>query len=171
MSRLELQLLCSQHIQTHTELHPHHNPISVPHWWCRLSFPAVICDKLEWQRSSTNDGALIKSASYTYFCTMVTMVTRGGDGWDLPRLAPCARSLRAHANQCQSMPVWIGRPIYHNRWTAVLSGHISHMGPVEKDGNCQAARQSMLIRKYFAFQFCILVWLVGLFLQLMCIWL
>lgn len=49
----------------------------------------------------------------------VTMETRGGDGWIYLGFALCDRSLEAHANQCQSMPVWIGRTIYHKRWTAV----------------------------------------------------
>lgn len=45
-------------------------PTSVQHRRCCLSFLAVITEQPEWQRSSTNDGSFIKSASNTYYCTM-----------------------------------------------------------------------------------------------------
>lgn len=70
----------------------------------------------------------------------VTMETRGGGQPEIYlSFAPCARSLMAHANQCQSMPLWIGKAIHHNGWTAVPSGQVSHMeqGWSEQQGSCR----------------------------------
>lgn len=70
----------------------------------------------------------------------VTMETRGGGQPEIYlSFAPCARSLMAHANQCQSMPLWIGKAIHHNGWTAVPSGQVSHMerGRLEQRGSCR----------------------------------
>lgn len=178
ISTLKLQLVCRcmhkyKHTHAHTELYPHHNPISFPHWWCRLSVLAVIGEQREWQRSSTNDGSLIKSASNTYYCTIL-LPWRQEEGMaeSYHSFAPCAWPLKAHANQCQSMPVWIGRAIYHNRWTALPSGQVSHMGPAEKDGSCQAVTflwKSVPMQNTVQ-SLHILVWYVCLFLQFKCIW-
>lgn len=104
---------------TNTHIHTHISTLVtwrlVSPWWCRPSLPSVVGEQPQWQRSSTNDSTLIKSASNTYNCT-VLLPWRWGDktvGIYLIFVG-CARSLATHANLCQSEPVWIGRTIYHN---------------------------------------------------------
>lgn len=71
----------------------------------------------EWQPSPNNDGSLIRSANVTYCCCHSDR-TR-----DLPRLCPGVLwSLSSHANQCQSMPVQIGRAVHHNAPTCLPRG-------------------------------------------------
>lgn len=61
----------------------------------------------EWQRSSTNDGSLIRSASSTYYYSAVLLPWRLEEGAerDLPRLCPLvlghSTPVPISANQCQ----------------------------------------------------------------------
>lgn len=106
ISRLEFQLVCRHthtNKHTHTQLYPHHNPISVPHWWCRLSFPG--CHRwAAWVTAVIHQWRLInqKCQQHLLLHHAVTMVTRGGDGWDLPQLCPL---LSVTQGPCQSVPV------------------------------------------------------------------
>lgn len=70
----------------------------------------------EWQRSSTNEGSLIKVPATPI---IVPACYRGNQQRRGTVIYLCfvswTWSLKTHANQCQSMPVWIGRVIFHNR--------------------------------------------------------
>lgn len=93
---------------------PTMTPMPVRHWRCRHCFsaanPRVTAVTQQWR--------LINQKCQRHLCCYHSDRTR-----DLPRLCPCVLwSLSSHANQCQSMPVQIGRAVYHNARTCLPRG-------------------------------------------------
>lgn len=142
-------------VQAHTQktqLYPHNNPTSVPRRWCHRSFPAVIKEQHEWQRSSSSDGSLIKSASSTYYCVALLPWRQKQEAAELYLcVAPRSRPLEPHANQCQSTAVWIVGAVCHNRWTALPGGRAFNMEPAGRDRSCDIFMKPSTCAKQFVF--------------------
>lgn len=111
-------------LQVHTLAHTPNAHSSLSSW--AFISPTLIMSSLfpschpwaaaEWQRSSTNEGSLIKVPATPIivpFCYQGNQQRRRTKTY--LSFVSCAWSLNTHANQCQSMPAWIGRVIFHNR--------------------------------------------------------